>query len=284
MPDRFRIAAITDEFTPDFEDAINSMTSVGMIGAELRMLWGKNIIDLTDEELDRAIAIARQREVEILSIASPLLKCVLPDAPPVDERFQQDSFASKHTFADQPRLTARAFEIAARTGARLVRVFSYWRTVQPEACFSRIVEALSGLAEQAAANDVTICIENEHACNIGTGVETARVLAALDHPNLKVVWDPANTLVAGENPMDGYAKLPVERIAHVHAKDCTVENHKPTWLELGTGAIPWREQIDALARDGYAGWISLETHWPGPGGDKHAGSVICGRNLKNLVR
>lgn len=283
MPDRFRIAAITDEFTPDLEEAIVSMASVGMTGAELRMLWGKNIIDLSDEELERAIAIAQRHGVEILSIASPLLKCVLPDAPPVDERFQQDSFAAKHTFADQARLTARAFEIAGRTGARIIRVFSYWRTVEPEACFSRIVEALSGLAEQAAANGVTIGIENEHACNIGTGEETARVMAALDHPNLKVVWDPANTLVAGESPMEGYAKLPIERIAHVHAKDCTVENHKATWLELGTGAIPWPAQIDALARDGYAGWISLETHWPGPGGDKNAGSIISGRNLKKLV-
>lgn len=283
MPDRFRIAAITDEFTPDLEEAIVSMASVGMTGAELRMLWGKNIIDLSDEELERAIAIARRRGVEILSIASPLLKCVLPDAPPVDERFQQDSFAAKHTFADQARLTARAFEIAERTGARIIRVFSYWRTVEPEACFSRIVEALGGLAEQAAAHGVAIGIENEHACNIGTGEETARVLAALDHPNLKVVWDPANTLVAGESPMEGYAKLPVERIAHVHAKDCMVENHKATWLELGTGAIPWPEQMDALTRDGYTGWISLETHWPGPGGDKLAGSVVCGRNLKKLV-
>ncbi len=61
MPDRFRIAAITDEFTPDFEEAIASMTSVGMTGAELRMLWGKNIIDLSDEELERVIAIARRQ-------------------------------------------------------------------------------------------------------------------------------------------------------------------------------------------------------------------------------
>lgn len=283
MSDRFRIAAITDEFTSDFETAVISMASVGMTGAELRMLWGKNIVDLSDDELERAIEIARRHGFEIVSIASPLLKCVLPDAPPVDARFQQDSFASKHTFADQARLVTRAFEIAERTGARIIRVFSYWRSVQPEACFSRIVEALRGLAEQAPAHGVIIAIENEHACNIGTGEETARVLAALDHPNLKVVWDPANSLVAGENPMEGYAKLPAARIAHVHAKDCTVVNHKATWRELGEGAIPWKAHLDALARDGYSGWISLETHWPGPRGDKQAGSVICGRNLKKLV-
>jgi sugar phosphate isomerase/epimerase len=247
------------------------------------MLWGKNVVDLSDEELVRAIEIARRHEMEIVSIASPLLKCVLPDAPPVDERFQQDSFASKHTFADQDRLTARAFEIAGRTGARIIRVFSYWRTVEPEACFDRIVDALRGLADRAAERGVTIGLENEHACNIGTGAETARLLAALDHPNLKVVWDPANALVAGERPMEGYAKLPAARIVHVHAKDCKVENHKASWLELGAGAIPWKEQIDALRRDGYSGWISLETHWPGPSGDKQAGSVICGQNLRTLA-
>jgi sugar phosphate isomerase/epimerase len=280
---RFRIAAITDEFTPDFDAALSAMASVGMAGAELRTLWGKNIIDLSDEELDRAVAAAKQHGIEIVSIATPLLKCTLPDAPPVDERFQQDSFASKHAFADQPRLAARAFEIAERTGARILRVFSYWRTVDPSACFDRIVEALDGLAGQAAARGVTIGVENEHACNIGTGAETVRVLAALDHPNLKVVWDPANALVAGESPIEGYSKLPPARIAHVHAKDCTVEDHKATWCELGTGAIPWPMQIDALARDGYTGWISLETHWPGPDGDKFAGSEICGRNLLRLV-
>ena len=283
MPDPFRVAAITDEFTSDFESALQSMASVGMTGAELRMLWGKNVVDLSDSELDRAIEIARRRGMEIVSIASPLLKCVLPDAPPVDERFQQDSFASKHTFADQDRLTARAFEIAQHSGARIIRVFSYWRTVDPEACFERIVDALRSLAENAASRDLTIALENEHACNIGTGAETARLLAAVDHPNLKVVWDPANAFVAGESPMEGYAKLPPARIAHVHAKDCNIENHKATWLELGAGSIPWQEQIAALRRDGYSGWISLETHWPGPGGDKLAGSVICGKNLKRLV-
>ena len=45
----------------------------------------------------------------VISIASPVLKCVLPDAPAVDQRFQQDVFGSKHTYADQPRLAARAF-------------------------------------------------------------------------------------------------------------------------------------------------------------------------------
>ncbi len=284
MTQRFRTAAITDEFSPDIETAARSMAGIGMRGAELRMVFGKNVVDLTDEELERAMEIVRGQGLEIISIASPLLKCVLPDAPEVDARFQQDLFASKHTFADQPRLAARAFEIAARTGARIIRVFSYWRTVRPEECFGRIVESLRRLADEAREHGVTIGVENEHACHIGTGAETARLLAALDHPNLKVVWDPANALVAGENPFpEGYGKLAAGRIAHVHAKDCFVTGHKPSWGPLGECAVDWKGQLAALERDGYRGWISLETHWPGPGGDKHEASMICGRRLQELV-
>jgi len=284
MPQLLPIAAITDEFSPDIATAVRSMSEVGMSAAELRMVFGKNIIDLTDDELDRAKETATGAGLKIISIASPLLKCVLPDAPEIDSRFQQDIFASKHTFADQPRLTDRAFEIAKRMGARIIRVFSYWRTVKPDACFDRVVYALRTLAEQAARNDLTIGLENEHACNIATGAETARVLAAIDHPNLQVVWDPCNALVSGESPFpEGYTRLAPRRIVHVHAKDCFVQDHTPTFGPLGECGIDWKGQIAALVADGYRGYISLETHWAGPGGDKHAGSVICGRNLRALV-
>lgn len=280
----FRTAAITDEFSPDLDHALRSMSEVGLTGAELRMVFGKNIVDLTDEELRRAIDMVRSHGFEIVSIASPLLKCTLPDAPEVDARFQQDSFAARHRFEDQPRLAQRVFEIARSTGAGIVRVFSYWRTVRPEACFERVVKALAELADEGARQKVTIAIENEHACNIATGEETARVLAALDHPYLKVVWDPANALVSGENPFpEGYGKVAASRIAHVHAKDCRVQGHKPEFGPLGEMGVDWRGQVAALARDGYRGWISLETHWPGPGGDKHLASMICGRNLQRLV-
>ncbi len=284
MPQLFRVAAITDEFVPDITQSVASMKEIGMTGAELRMVFGRNIIDLTDGELDKAKRICVDAGMEIISIASPLLKCVLPGAPEVDSRFQQDIFAAKHNFEDQPRLTARAFEIAHRLGARIVRVFSYWRSVQPEKCFDGVVAALRTLAVKAAKEDLIVGLENEHACNIATASETARVLEAIDHPNLKVVWDPANCYVSGENPFpEGYGKLPISRIVHVHAKDCHVEGHKPIFGPLGEGGIDWKGQIAALAHDGYKGWVSLETHWPGPGGDKHLASMICGRNLKSLV-
>ncbi len=279
-----KIGAITDEFSPDIAVAVEAMREIGMTGAELRVVNGKNVMDLTDEELDAALELVHAAGLEVIAIASPILKCTLPDAPPIDERFQQDVFASKHSFEDQPRLAQRAFEIAKRSGAKIVRVFSYWRVVDPPAVFERVVDALQELSDRAAEHGLIIGLENEHACNIATAHDTARVLAAVDHENLKVVWDPANAYVSSEEPFPtGYNVLEARRIAHVHAKDCTLDGHKPNWCPLGEGDIDWVGQFAALKQDGYSGYIHLETHWAGPGGNKLEGSKICGRNLKKMA-
>ena len=281
----FRIAAITDEFSPDsLEAALTGMTEVGMTGAELRVVGRRNMIDLSDEEVAAVRGQVESKGLEIVSLASPLLKCVLPDSPPLDSRVQHDVFGSPHTFEDQPVLTRRAFEIAERLGVRIIRVFSYWRTTDPEKCFPRLREALLALADTAASRGMVIALENEHACNVGTAAEAARFLSTIDHPALQLLWDPANASILGETPFpDGYNLLSPDRIVHVHAKDCYVKDHKPVWGAVGEMGIDWRGQIEALRRDGYRGWISLETHWTGPNGDKFEASTICGRNLKQLV-
>jgi sugar phosphate isomerase/epimerase len=284
MDPKYRIAAITDEYSPDLAIALKAMAETGMTGAELRVISGKNIINLTDEELDRAIELVKAHNMEVISIASPLLKCVLPGDHVLDDRFQKDIFGSSATFEDQPRLAERAFEICHRTGAKIIRVFTFWRTMDPVKCYPAIAEALNDLAAKAEKHGIVIGIENEHACNIGTGEETAAILKLATHPNLQVIWDPANALVAGEDPFPcGYKQLPADRIVHVHAKDCRMEGHKPDWGPLGTRDIDWKGQIAALHADGYTGWLSLETHWPGPNGNKFEASVICGWNLRGLA-
>jgi L-ribulose-5-phosphate 3-epimerase len=280
------IGAVTDEFSPENLDrALTAMAELGMSFAELRVVNGKNIIDHTDAEVDRVRADVEAKGMRVLSIASPVLKCALPDAPPVAPHIQQDMFSSAFNYEDQPRLARRAFEIAQRMQAPVVRVFSYWRTVAPDECFARVAADLHELAEQADDRGLIVGIENEHACNIATGEETARLLDEVGHPSLQVIWDPANGMVAGETPYpDGYRQLPLSRIVHVHAKDCVVANHVPTWGPLGEMGINWRGQLRALVEDGYERTISLETHWKGPKGDKYEASMICGRALNALVR
>jgi sugar phosphate isomerase/epimerase len=201
----------------------------------------------------------------------------------VDERFQQDVFGSPFTWDDQPRLTRRVFELTRATGARLVRVFSYWRTVAPPQCEARVVAALTALTAEAATHGVTIGLENEFACNVGTAAESARILERVPATNFGLIWDPANAYILGDVPYpDGYRRLQRERVVHAHVKDCVLEHGRPRWEPPGT-SIDWTGQIAAMLRDGYRGWFSLETHWRGPTGDRLQASIECGTRLGEMV-
>src|SRR3954452_13597717 len=87
------IAAITDEFSPDLAEALQVMKEIGMTGVELRTIEGKNLMDLSADEITRVRGQIEDAGLQVVSIASPLLKCVLPEAPELDERFHQDAFA-----------------------------------------------------------------------------------------------------------------------------------------------------------------------------------------------
>jgi L-ribulose-5-phosphate 3-epimerase len=278
------LAAISDEFSSDLGVALPAIARAGITHLELRVVNGRNILQLTDVELREVMNEIAAHGMTVIGIASPLFKWDIPGGPATDPRFQQDVFGASYTHADLPALQQRAFEVARQTGARLIRVFSYWRTVNPEACRSRIADTLHAIAVEAARHDILIGLENEFACNVATGAELAQTLDDVPHPHLVAIWDPANAFLLGERAYpDGYTRLPPARLGHVHAKDCTVDQGRANWGPIGEMGVDWKGQIAALRRDGYAGAISLETHWSGPGGNKIAGSEICAKNLAALL-
>ncbi len=255
---RFHTGAVTDVFSPDVAAAAPLMRELGMRGAELRTIGGVHVIETDKAAIESAIQALRENHLEVVAIATPLLKCALKD------------------WAEQSKLAERAFDIACMAGAKIVRVFSGLRAGNPEESFERVVDLLQELADKAAKRELIIGLENDRSCHVATAQETAGVLAAIDHANLQVVWDPAAAYISGEKPFPtGYQMLETKRIALVHAKDCTLDGHKPVWEPLGDGDIDWQGQIDALAEDQYEGAIHLETYWPGV--------AQCAKNLKRMV-
>jgi L-ribulose-5-phosphate 3-epimerase len=255
---RFHIGAVTEVFSQDVAVAAPLMRDLGMRGAELRNINGHSILDSTKDELRLTLQALHDCHFEVVAISTPLLKCKLEDWPA------------------QAHLAERAFDIAKTAGAKIVRVFSGLRAAEPAQDFERVVDLLQELSDKAGHHGLIIALENDRACNIATAQEMAGVLAAIDHSNLQVVWDPAAAYISGEKPFpSGYQMLDTKRIALVHAKDCTLEGHRPVWEPLGEGDIDWQGQIDALAEDHYDGFIHLETYWPGIGD--------CARNLKRMV-
>ncbi len=278
-----KLAVITDEIDADFGHALDVMAEYGVQGAELRQLWDKNISDAPLEYWQRAKRELEARGMTVAGVAGPFYKCDLPGVEP-DGPAGPLHGASARGLGDQIALLERCIEAAQFFGTPLIRTFSFWKrgSLTPEQ-EETIVDAYAEPAAMAERAGVVLGIENEHACCLGTGAQTARVLEEIGSAAVRAIWDPGNALMAGELPYpDGYAAIK-DFAVHVHIKDAKIASGAPApeWAVVGTGAIDYAGQLAALKRDGYDGWLSLETHFAQP--TKEAASRASLEGLQRLL-
>ena len=78
-----------------------------------------------------------------------------------------------------------------------------------------------------------------------------------DSPNVAILWDAHHTFVGGEQPEDTVAQLG-KYIRHTHLKDSVPSGTDRKYVLTGTGEVPVKRQVAALARIGYKGYYSFE--------------------------
>ena len=264
----FPLSVLTDEISPDLGHACEiAAREFGLGYVELRAAHGKNIMQWDANDVAEARGILQRFQLKVSELASPIFKVSWPGAPPSSFAPSGPQFAADFTYAQQDELLDRAVELAHLFGTPYVRIFDFWRLDDQTPYREAIDDRLRQAALRVGPRGVTLNVENEAACNTGTGAEAARLLAAVPEQSLKVNWDPGNAAARGETPYpDGYGKLPKARIAHMHCKDIVRKVDGGTeWAAMGKGIIDWLGQLRALKRDDYRGVLSLETHWRGAG-------------------
>jgi sugar phosphate isomerase/epimerase len=257
-----KLGIITDELTGKLEEALPFLTSYHLQWCELRELWGKNIMNLPQEELGRARKLIEDSGLHVSDIASPIFKWNLPQMPAkTDEK--RDTFNASFVQDDADRLLEQSFRLAHFFGTRQVRIFSYWRVAEPERAYPLVRDRLAQSAQLAAKNDIVLVLENEHTCNVGTGRELGHLLKDINSPALRGNWDPGNAVMLDEVPYPHGYEAVKGRFSHMHLKDVrkNAATGKKEWAPVGGGVIDWKGQFEALRNDRYDGTMSLETHY-----------------------
>src|SRR5690348_542220 len=77
----FKLGIITDELTENLEEALPFISGYHLHWCELREMWGKNIMNLSKEDLDRAKKLLGKHDLQVSDIASPIFKWNLPQMP-----------------------------------------------------------------------------------------------------------------------------------------------------------------------------------------------------------
>jgi L-ribulose-5-phosphate 3-epimerase len=255
-----RLCIVTDEISQDLAYALDVCEDEGVSTVELRAVDEANIVSHDDDSLEKIKAIIDGRGFRVGAIASPFLKChIYGDGDPQGATH----FAASASREEQWGILERSFEVAHLLGAPLVRTFSFWRVPDPEDVRDEVAGVIAEAARRTEAAGLTLGIENEHACNLATGAETRWVLDRVPSPALGVIWDPGNEAVMDSEPFPGGYDQVRDRVVHIHLKDA---DENGNWTKMGTGIIDYRGQFRALAEDGYAGLLSLETHYEAPDG------------------
>lgn len=276
------VGIITDEISEDIEESLGVMRRCDVSIAEIRAVWGKNSIDLDPDELARLKRILSDAGASVCAISSPFFKCDI-SATERGERGRLHD-AKELSLDDQAEVLDKACKVAEMLGTDKIRVFSFWRKSDPTPEIeARIVELFQEPLETAKARGMTLLLENEHSCFLGTGQETARVVEQL--PGLKVVWDAGNAFAAGEIPFpDGYQALK-PWVEHVHVKDAVRDSEGNTkFVKVGEGECRYADQIAQLKSDGYDGVLTLETHYSIAEGGKAGASEESLKLLAAMVR
>lgn len=244
----FKRSVITDEISPDFVKAVEVARLYHLDGVEIRSVWKKPVHLMTDEQVASIRRILEENELTVSAVASSFFKC---------------SIESREEYHEHLRILKKSIALAKRFGTQIVRGFTFWKSDRQESHWGKLIESYREPARIAEDEGIVIAVENEESTMVATGEKLARFIDAVHSPAIKALWDVSNGLYYNEEvPFpDGY-RFVKGKIAHVHVKDIVYDPKRKIGepVPVGKGAVDLRGQLKALQEDGYAGFISLETH------------------------
>jgi sugar phosphate isomerase/epimerase len=248
MPDTLiTVSAFADEIGPDPKDQLNVLDKCGVKHIELRSIYQTNVLNLTDDQVKDLKKLFDDRGFKLSAIGSPIGKIPITDPfEPHLVRFQ------------------RAIELCKAFGTQNIRLFSYylpqghdWPTHRNE-----VMDRMHRKVELAAAAGVRLVHENEHGIYGDDPKRVLDLMASMNHPSFRAVFDPANYVVDGFDPWGAW-HMTKSWTAHFHIKDWIHGQTHGVVTGEGQGRIA--DVMADVAKSGYVGFAALEPHLLGGG-------------------
>ena len=240
----FTLTGFADEIDSDLETQLSVLESLDIEHIEVRSVGAQNVLDLDDDEIESVKAELDSRGFTVSSIGSPIGKVDVTDPfEPHLERFE------------------RAMDVAERFETKYIRLFSYYipEGEDPADYRDEVLRRMRRKAELVEERGLVLLNENEKDLYGDTPGRMRDIHLAVDSPNLRMVFDPANYLELGIRPYPNALLQIVEFVEYLHVKDAKLGvrgEMRPAGE--GDGRIP--ETLEALAARGFEGYLSLEPH------------------------
>ena len=232
-----KLCAFADEASSALSGQIAALKRNGITQLEIRGVNGKNIKDLSAEEVKEVKAALDEAGISVWSVGSPIGKISLAD----------DFEAHIEDFK-------RILEAADILGARRIRMFSFFPVagMTEDTIQAAVYERISALLS-LTPKYITLCHENEKEI-FGENTENCLWLHRT-FPRLRAVFDPANFVQCGVDTAKAWEALK-EYVDYLHIKDAVADGTVVP-AGMGIGNVP-AIVGDYLARGGEV--MTLEPH------------------------
>lgn len=277
---RLALAVIGDEIGPSLAEMLSFCSENDVRRLDMRTVEGKNLLGMTLHEVEAIARPLKAAGITVPTFVSPVLKWPAPGKVPAGGKVDF-AFDPATCPADDP--LAHAFDVAAALGASKMRVFSFLRYpgYKPE----DLGAPMARLIDLAERFKVTVEMENEPVCNIGSIAELAAFFAARGKPSpyLRPLVDIGNSWSIGQPPTDDEIAGLAPMVDLIHLKDRDLEAKRT--VPLGDGRVPWAMELKRLLGGVSAPEVvaSLETHCPQDGRNATAKSVAALRRIAGEI-
>ncbi len=237
-----QFSGFSDEIDESFDRQMAVIPKLSMRYIEIRGVDGKNIADLTDEELQAVREKLDKAGVSVSSIGSPIGKIdITDDFAPHLEKFR------------------RVMEMAKVLGTRYIRMFSFFMPQggDPADYRGEVLRRLRVMIEEAEKEGLILLHENEKGIYGDTALRCADLMKELYSEHFKAVFDFANFIQCGVDPKDAY-ELMRPYVAYIHIKDARMADGSVAPPGMGDGSLPLL--LGKFKASGYKGFLSLEPH------------------------
>jgi sugar phosphate isomerase/epimerase len=251
-----RLCLITDEVSPALDEGLTFAQAEGIDTIDLRVIDGRNVLELTREELLDAARRVRAAGLSVSCICTPLLKWSPPGKA---SHANGDQFGFELGDRAPGAVYAQAFEAAEILGARNLRIFSHLR--YDGYCVDDLRAPIDELLVLAEKFDVKLHVENEGVCNIVGFTELETLVTTHRHSRLRALPDIANAYRRGRLPSAGDLARLLPFTDILHFKDYS--NAARRFVAVGEGDIPFAALL-APTLPAHEGRLTLtiETHAP----------------------
>jgi len=277
---RLALAVIGDEIGPSLPEMLSFCRENEVRRLDMRTVDGRNLLGMTLDEVAGIGRTLKDAGIAVPTFVSPVLKWPAPGKAPAGGKVD---FAFDPGTCPTGNPLTHAFDVATVLGAGKIRVFSFLR--YPGFKPNDLRTPMDTLLDHAERTGVTVEIENEPVCNVGSVAELAAYFAALVEPSplLKPLVDIGNSWSIGEPPTDSEiaALAPMVDLIHLKDRDFAAKRTVP----VGDGDVPWATELKRLLAHATAPEIvaSMETHCPQDGRQATAKSLAALRRIADEI-